>query len=84
MALGKRRFDDDWLVRRAAKNIVTELAETTTRLPIRLQDDHPDVPWRAIAGMGTRVVHAYQGTDHEIVWAVLEEELPKLRLSLDL
>lgn len=84
VALGKHRFDDDRLVRRAAKNIVTEFAETTIRLPVQFREDHRDVPWRAIGGMRNRVVHVYENTDPEIIWAVLEDEMPKIRLSLDL
>lgn|GEM_PF-404993 len=82
VAMGKDRFDGDWVVRRAARNVVTELAETATRLPDRFKEQHPDIPWRAIAGMRNRVVHAYEHADPEIVWNVLANDFPVIRSQL--
>jgi uncharacterized protein with HEPN domain len=82
VAMGKRRFDDDWLLWRAAKNIVTEFAETASRLPDRFKAQHPEVPWRAIGGMRNRVVHVYENTDRDTVWNVLASELPAIRRHL--
>lgn len=82
--LGKQRFDDDWVVRRAAKNLVTEFAETANRLPEHFKAERPDIPWRAISGMRNRIVHVYENSDPETIWAVLHVELPKIRTSLDL
>jgi len=84
VALGKQRFDDDWIVQRAAKNVVTEFAETANRLPIQFRENHPDVPWRAVLGMRNRVVHVYERTDPEIVWAALAFEFPAVRSELEL
>lgn len=82
VGLGRDRFDGDWVVGRAARNVVTELAETATRLRDRFKDEHPDIPWRAIAGMRNRVVHAYEHADPEIVWNVLTHDLPAIRRRL--
>lgn len=76
--MGRQHFDDDWLTRRAAKNIVTELAETANRLPEAFKRRHPQVPWRAITGMRNRIVHVYETADPDIVWHVLARELPIL------
>jgi len=82
--LGKQRFDHDWVVRRAAKNLVTEFAETANRLPEAFKEEHSDIPWRAISGMRNRIVHVYENSDPDTVWAVLQDEMPKIRTSLDL
>ncbi len=82
--LGKQRFDDDWIVQRAARNVVTEFAETANRLPARFRKEHPGVPWQLIFGMRNRVVHVYEHTDPEIVWGVLDTEFPAVRSELGL
>lgn len=82
VSFGKERFDQDWIVRRAAKNVVAELAESVSRLPQSFTDRHPQVPWRAIAGMHNRVVHRYHETDFDVVWYVLASDLPGLRRIL--
>ncbi len=82
VSMGKQRFDSDWLVRRAAKNIVTEFAETANRLPKLFKQAHPETPWKAISGMRNRVVHVYENTDPEIVWNVLTNDFPAIRRQL--
>ena len=40
---------------------------------------HPEVPWKQIAGTRDRVIHGYFKVDLEIVWEIVEKELPELR-----
>ena len=81
-ARGRTSFDTDWIAKRAGKNIVTELQETLSRLPVSYQDGHQDVEWSLIRGMRNRVVHEYQDADDEAVWKVISLEIPQMRKQL--
>ena len=40
-------------------------------------------PWRQIAGLRNRVVHEYFGLDLEIIWQVIQHDLPPLQIQLE-
>lgn len=64
------------------------LAESTQRLSPDLKRSYPEIPWDDINGFRNRVVHGYLGVNLEIVWDIVERDLPALarmaRVELDL
>jgi uncharacterized protein with HEPN domain len=58
------------------------LAESSQRLSDPVKSAEPSVPWRALSGFRNILVHGYLGVDLELVWRVVEKDLPPLRDAL--
>lgn len=60
------------------------LGEAAKRLSSEFRERHVDIPWREIAGLRDRLIHAYDRVDLEMVWFVLQRRLPMLIAFLEL
>jgi uncharacterized protein with HEPN domain len=54
------------------------ISESTQRLSDELKDRHPAIPWAHIAGFRNRIVRAYMDVDPDLIWSVIEDDLPAL------
>ncbi|OGV73830.1 MAG: hypothetical protein A3K19_24655 [Lentisphaerae bacterium RIFOXYB12_FULL_65_16] len=59
------------------------IGEASNRLPDELKANHNDVEWHKIVGLRNRIVHRYFGLDLEIIWTILEKDLPAFRSAID-
>lgn len=60
---------------------VVVVGEATKRLSQVFRDQHPEVPWRDMAGMRDIVAHQYDRVDVDDLWQVVRDDIPEL-LSL--
>ena len=54
------------------------LAESTQRLSLAFKSQHPDIPWRQLAGFRNQLAHGYLGVDLDIVFDIIQHDLPGL------
>lgn len=54
------------------------IGEAATHIPDSVRETHSNIPWRSIIGMRNRLIHAYLGIDDELVWDVVQDDLPAL------
>ena len=64
------------------RNLQT-LAETTTRLSAHLKGSEPGVPWEQIRGFRNVLTHDYLVIDMDVVWSVIESDVPALAEAID-
>jgi hypothetical protein len=51
------------------------MGEAVKRLSEDVHQAHPDIPWRAMAGMRDKVIHHYFGVNYDVVWKVAAEDV---------
>ncbi len=60
-----------------------QIGELVSRLSDDFRDNHPDVPWSKIRGLRNHMVHNYEGIRYNIVWNILQTNLPELFESMN-
>lgn len=58
------------------------IGEATNRLPDHFKSRYSDIEWVKIVGLRHRIVHDYFGIDLDIVWQILQNDLPAFKRKL--
>ncbi len=82
---GKDRadYDQEIVLRLALTHLVQVIGEAAQQVSKEFQDLHSQVPWREIIGMRHRIVHDYLNVDEDVVWEVVQNDLPLLIYALE-
>ena len=80
---GRSVFYEALLVQDAVVRNLQVLSESTQRLSDSIKHTEPDIPWRAIRDFRNVLTHGYLQIDTEVVWSVVEKDLPALADAID-
>jgi uncharacterized protein with HEPN domain len=72
----------DGLVFDAVRIRLLEIGEAVKALPAETLISQPGIPWSQIARMRDRLAHRYFDTDHAVVRATVDNDLPELERAV--
>lgn len=73
-----QRYQTDELLQDGLVYQVQVIGEAASRVSQAFREAHPEIPWVDIVGMRNRVVHDCRRINRDIVWQVVQEDLPNL------
>jgi uncharacterized protein with HEPN domain len=77
--VARERFAADKKTLYATVRAIEVIGEATKNIPEDLRRRHPAVPWKEMAGMRDKLIHAHVGIDIETVWLTVTDRIPALR-----
>ncbi|MBD2150573.1 DUF86 domain-containing protein [Pseudanabaena sp. FACHB-1277] len=77
-SLTQEEFEEDDKSIAAVMYVVAIMGEATKRLSKEFRQQYDFIPWGDIAGMRDRLVHDYKNIDLDILWDIVNVEIPRL------
>jgi uncharacterized protein with HEPN domain len=77
---GKTRhdLDQDRLLNLAITRLLEMLGEAANRVPEEIRIEYSDLPWLQMIAARNRLIHGYDSIDFDILWAIIQNDLPLL------
>ena len=51
------------------------IGEAVKHISSDIKKQHPDIPWKVMAGMRNKLVHEYFGVDKKVLWKTIKEDI---------
>ncbi|RLC46063.1 MAG: hypothetical protein DRH57_06800 [Candidatus Cloacimonadota bacterium] len=59
------------------------IGEAVKNISAAIREKYNNIEWRDISGIRDKIIHHYFGIKWEIVWSVIKNNLPKLKLKIE-
>lgn len=76
-------FSSDKKTRSAVVHEIEIIGEATKNIPNSIKEKYKELPWKDMAKMRDKISHFYFGVNYEIVWKVVKERLPEIKLAAE-
>ena len=81
---GKDEFMKTSMIQDAVIRNFEIMGEATKRLSPELRNTYSDVPWQQMAGLRDVLIHDYLKVNLNLVWQIIEQNVPELKQQIDL
>jgi uncharacterized protein with HEPN domain len=77
-----QNFLDDVKTQKAVIMSLLNIGELVKKLPYDFTEKHAHIKWYKIAGLRNRIAHDYPGLDIELIWNIIQNEIPAFKRQL--
>ncbi|MCW4025321.1 MAG: DUF86 domain-containing protein [Candidatus Bathyarchaeota archaeon] len=80
--VGNMRYEEFVKDRKTLNAVVRSIeiiGEASKNIPEQIKTQYPELPWKQMAGMRDKLIHAYFGVDTETLWKAIKTNIPTLK-----
>ncbi len=75
-------FKSHSMIRFASIKQIEIIGEAAKNISEETRKKYPDIEWKQISGLRNILVHEYFGVDSELIWQIIQVDIPILKKSL--
>ena len=79
----RNTFSGDRLTRLAVERALEVISEASRHIPDEMKKREATIAWQRMADLGNRLRHAYHRVDPDILWDIVQNDLPPLKLFVN-
>ncbi len=72
------------VLKRAVVRSLEIIGEATKKIPVDVKMKWKDIEWKNMAGMRDKLIHDYFGINYSIVWDVIINKIPTLKIQIEM
>ena len=76
-------FQNNMMMQRACVNLLEIIGEAANHISKWMKTDYPEIEWREITDLRNLLIHEYFGIDTNIVWDIISNDLPTLKIKIN-
>jgi uncharacterized protein with HEPN domain len=76
-------FISDETATRAFVRSLEIIGEAVKNISEEFKKEHPEIPWKEIAGTRDKLIHEYFGVNYKIVWESVKKDVPMLKRQIE-
>ena len=77
--ISRERFFNSVQLQDAVISRLDIIGEAVKNIPHSFRKKHKDIPWSEAARTRDKLIHGYFGIDFELVWEIINKDLPDLK-----
>jgi len=81
--LSREDLDSDRVMELALVRLIEIIGEAASRVSEESRENNPEIPWFQIVSLRNRLVHGYDSVDLDILWEIIQGDLPDLISKLE-
>jgi uncharacterized protein with HEPN domain len=76
-------FNADWRARYIVERGLMIISEASRAIPDELKEQHAEIRWIGVRDIGNMLRHQYASLSSMLLWNVIWDELPRLRIAIE-